>query len=140
MRSVFAALAAALALGAGLKAAPLTAQGLTAPADVRLILQMTRDNWVAIGSQSGNDLLYFTHLAAWRCGFARATYRLNGATEERVFPMERCYHDESQPNAIRELPYVVYRADSIAYLMVTVYFEDGSFETAKYERREITLH
>jgi len=130
-------LAALAVLGA--LAGPVAAQSFTTPSEVRPILQMTRAAWVAIGSDSGNDLLYFTHIAALRCGYDRATYRLNGATAEHSIDLEPCYRDTTQPNAIRELPFVVYPAGSIGTLMVTLYFPDGTFETAKYERRDILI-
>jgi hypothetical protein len=124
---------ACLTFGAGQGAA----QSFTTPEEVRPILQMTRANWVAIGTDTGNDLFYFSHIAAWRCGFSHATYRLNGGTDEIAFDIEPCYRDTAQPNAIRGLPFVVHPQGSITSVIVTLHFPDGTAETAKYERRDI---
>lgn len=123
---------AGLAGGAG-------AQSFTTPAEVRPILEATRANWVALGAGGGSDLLYFTHIAAWRCGIAGASFQLNGAAEEVPFKLEPCYRDTAQPNAILGLPFLTLPADSVASVIVTVQYPDGSSDSAKYERRDIIL-
>jgi hypothetical protein len=132
----FAALVAALL---ALTAGQARAQAFMTPEEVKPILQMTRANWVAIGATGANDLFYFTHIAAMRCGFDSASYRLNGGTDEIGIDFEPCYRDTAQPNAIQGLPFVIYPPDSIASVIVTLKFPDGTTETAKYERRDILL-
>lgn len=123
---------AVLAGGAG-------AQSFTTQAEVRPILEATRASWVALGAGEGSDLLYFTHLAAWRCGIAGASFRLNGAAADVPFDLEPCYRDTAQPNAIKGLPFITLPPGSVASLVVTVSYPDGSTDTAKYERRAILL-
>ena len=131
--------AAVLAGGLAMLAGGAGAQSFTTSEEVRPILDATRASWVALGAGGGSDLLYFTHLAAWRCGIAGASYRLNGAAADVPFDLEPCYRDTAQPNAIKGLPFVTLPADSVASVVVTVQYPDGSSDTAKYERRDILL-
>jgi hypothetical protein len=131
--------AAVLAGGLAMLAGGAGAQSFTTSEEVRPILEATRASWVALGAGGGSDLLYFTHLAAWRCGIAGASYRLNGAAADVPFDLEPCYRDTAQPNAIKGLPFVTLPADSVASVVVTVQYPDGSSDTAKYERRDILL-
>lgn len=115
------------------------AQSFTTAEEVRPILEVTRASWVALGAGGGSDLLYFTQIAAWRCGIAGATYRINGAGDAVPFDLEPCYRDTAQPNAIKGLPFVTLAPDSVASVVVTVHYPDGSSDMMKYARRDILL-
>ena len=117
-----------------------TAQAFTTAAEVRPILELTRANWVAIGTQTGQDLLYFTQILSWRCGLSEIRYGINGAPPEQVFEMEPCYADTNQPNAIRALPYVGYGLGSIESVTVEIVYEDGVSDGAAFTRAEVLLH
>jgi len=116
-----------------------TAQAFTTAAEVRPILELTRANWIAIGMQTGQDLLYFTQILSWRCGLSEIRYGLNGAAPEQVFEMEPCYVDTNQPNAIRALPYVGYGLGSIESVTVEIVYEDGVTDSAGFARAEILI-
>ena len=118
------------------------AQDFTTAAEVKPILTATRGQWVAIREYDGKDLVYFTNLLAWRCGLAQVAWGINGGAPETVMPMEPCHEGEAQPNALKMeevLPYAEAPLGSIASLTVAVTFDDGSVETASYERKAVLM-
>lgn len=100
---------------------------------------MTRAHWVGIGTATGRDLLYFTHLLSWRCGVTDIRYGVNGAGPDTVLQMEPCHRDTNQPNAIRELPYIGFALDEISAVAVRVTFADGTEMTQEFSRAEIRI-
>lgn len=128
----------AIAFGLCLAAQGVAAQNFTTAAEVRPILSMTRGNWVALREYNGRDLLYFTHILAWRCGLSEIRYGLNGAAPAQVLKMEACHEGTAQPNAmsgdgvfVREPP------GSVASVRVRLIFDDGSSEEASFARKDI---
>lgn len=117
---------------------PLAAQSFTTSAEVRPILAMTKQAWVALREYGGQDLVYFTHLAAWRCGIVEARYVLNDEAEA-VFEMEPCYLDTPQPNAVRGQPWVARPLGSVQTLRVTVEYDDGSTDSIEVSRSEVLM-
>ncbi|HFQ15060.1 MAG TPA: hypothetical protein ENK41_01790, partial [Rhodobacteraceae bacterium] len=115
------------------------AQQFTTAAEVRPILEATRANWVAVREYDGKDLLYFTHLMAWRCGLEAIYYRVNGGAEAPWLG-EPCHEGEAQPNAIKSqnlLPFVAFPLDSIQTVEVRLVYDDGQETTARFERQAI---
>ena len=91
---------------------------------------------------NGQDLLYFTHLLAWRCGLWEIRYGLNGATPDQVFEAEPCYPDSAAPGAItsdNHLPYVTLPPGSVASVTVRLVYDDGAEDTVVYERGAVLL-
>ncbi len=132
-------LIAAVVLAGG--AGPLVAQNFTTADEVRPILDATKDSWVAVREYEGQDLLYFTHLLAWRCGLEQINYSLNGGGEAR-FDAEPCYEGEPQPNAIKvedKLPYVAFDLKSIDLVSVRLVYDDGTEAMTSYERAQIMM-
>lgn len=133
---------AALGLMAGLAGAA-QAQSFTTAAEVGPILEMTRANWVAVREYDGKDLVYFTHLLSWRCGLTEIRYGLNGAAPETLLPMEPCYEDEAQPNALKidqgiEI-YLTEPLQSVQSLDILLKLDDGSETTASYQRKAVLM-
>lgn len=129
-------IAAALMLGIG---TPALAQDFTTADEVRPILDATRDGWVTVREYDGKDLLYFTHLLAWRCGLDQILYTVNGGGE-RPFDAEPCYEGEPQPNAIKaegKLPYLAFESKTIDIVTIRLVYDDGGEATNSYERADI---
>lgn len=124
---------------AGAFATGATAQSFTTQAEVQPILEMTRANWIGIGTATGRDLLYFTHVLSWRCGFAALRYGLNGAEPEIELQIEPCHRDSNSPNAIRELPFVSYGLNSIESVTVELVFADGQVPRESFNRAAIRI-
>lgn len=126
-----------LALSAGPAA---WAGNFTTAQEVRPILAATKANWVAVREYEGQDLIYFTHLEAWRCGLSGVKFGINGGEPTQEWTLETCYEDESTPNAMKMedgLPYFVLPLGMVKSLSVEITYDDGTTDSASYERKAI---
>lgn len=115
------------------------AQFMTA-AEVRPILDMTTQNWVAVRDYNGQDLVYFTHLEMFRCGLAGVRYGINGEPASTPYGLEECYENTSTPNAIHpesHSPYVVFPSGTVQSITVDVNYDDGTVNSVTFFRSEI---
>lgn len=120
-------------------AVPASAQTFTTAAEVKPILDLTKDNWIAVREWEGNDLIYFTQLESWRCGLEKIEYSVNGGDVQQYEP-EPCYEGEAQPNALKipeHWPYVTLPLKSVETVEVTVTYDDGSTQTVGFERAKV---
>lgn len=132
---------AGLAVLAALLAAPAAAQ-MTTAAEIRPILEATRANWIALREFDGKDLLYFTHLSAWRCGLTAVRVTVPGVATDVPLTLEPCYEGTAQPNAIKDdalTPYVTMPLGAGQQVTVTITYDDGTEATQSYERKEILM-
>lgn len=128
-----------LTLAALALATPALAQQFTTAAEVKPILDATKANWVSVREYDGKDLLYFTHLMAWRCGIDEIHYSVNGG-DDTLWKGEPCYEGEAQPNAIKAtdvLPFVSFPLGSVNAVTVRLVYDDGSTDSATYQRAAI---
>ncbi|WP_309663969.1 hypothetical protein [Tabrizicola sp.] len=115
------------------------AQNFTTAAEVKPILDLTKGSWIAVREFEGNDLIYFTHLEAWRCGLSKIEYSVNGGAIQEHVP-EICYEAEAQPNVLKipdHWPYVTLPLNSVETVEVTVTYDDGSTQTVDFERANV---
>ncbi len=95
------------------------------PEQTKKILFMTKPNWVAFRNYNGQQLIYFTHLEAWKCGIKQVRYGLNGEALDKSWTLETCNPD--QPNAVtKERPYLSFPLQSIKSIDVELTFSDGT--------------
>lgn len=115
----------------------------TTAIEVRPILGMTKSNWIGVREYNGQDLIYFTHLMAWRCGLWDIRYGINGAPATNVVPMEPCHEDMAQPNVMTDvanfLPYVAHPLQSVESVYVEIVFDDGTSDFAQFDRGEVRI-
>ncbi len=122
--------------------APASFGDFTSAAEVRPILDMTRDHWVALSADGGQDMLYFTHLLAWRCGLSEIRYGLNGAPATEVLPTEPCHIGTTSPNAITDMSYplfLILPPGSLQSIEVELVYDDGTTAAMSFARERILM-
>ena len=113
----------------------------TTAVEIRPILDMMRPQWIGLREFEGEDLLYFTNLASWRCGLWDISYGINGAPAETPLLLEPCHDGTAQPNALTDpVGYAVFFAfplQSIERVDVEITYDDGTTDTAVYSRASV---
>jgi len=133
-KSFLGAVIVALGFGGGAQAQFMTA------AEVKPILDMTQPDWVAVRVFDGQDLLYFTHIEAFRCGLAGVRYGINGAAANTPYALEACYEGTANPNAMDPVahpPYVSFPVGSVHTVTIQIKYDDGSITEANFARAQI---
>ncbi|MFZ5965079.1 hypothetical protein ACOXXX_19210 [Thalassococcus sp. BH17M4-6] len=134
--------AAPAAAPAGLVAEAQQPTGqFTTATEVRPILDMTKGNWVALRDYGGQDLLYVTHLLAWRCGLAQMRYAVNGGALQ-VWDLPPCHEGTTSPNALTPddgLPYIGFPAGSVAQVQIELTYDDLTVDSATFARDDVLM-
>lgn len=136
IKAIIGALAISLAAGTGAKAQFMTA------AEVRPILDATQSSWVAVRVYDGQDLLYFTHLLAFRCGLDAVFYGINGEPPRERLPLEPCYEGTASPGAMDPVnypPYTAFPAGSVHSVTILMKYDDGGKTEATFQRAQIQI-
>jgi hypothetical protein len=127
---------------AGLIAEPQTATGkFTTAQEVKPILTATKGNWIAVREYDGRDLLYVTHLWAWRCGLSAVAVSVNEAPFVD-WPLPPCHMKYATPNAVLEedgLPYSTWDLATVATVSVQVVYDDLTMDIATFERGSVLI-
>ena len=124
------------------EAEPQVATGkFTTALEVKPILTATRANWVAVREYDGQDLIYVTHLWAWRCGLVELRIGLNGEAPE-IWELPECHEDQPAPNMMAEtdgLPYRVFPLNFVEQVEVVLTYDDLSSDTATFDRHGVLI-
>ena len=127
----------------GQQAEPQVPTGkFTTATEVKPILSATRGNWVGVRKWEGQDLIYVTHIWAWRCGLVALEVSINSGPFED-WPLPACHMDIASPNSILEedgLPYRAFGLNSIIEVAVRVTYDDLSVEEARFPRGAIAMN
>jgi hypothetical protein len=117
MRPTFFALFIALGSGAAV------AQGLTGME--KQVLPMTKASWIAFRDYDGRQLIYFTHLVAYRCGLSEIRYSLDSEALDQRFALPPC--DPQRPNEIPAdfAPYLTLPLGGARTVTVQPIYSDG---------------
>ncbi len=112
----------------------------TTAVEIKPIMSATKGNWVAIREYDGKDLVYFSHILAWRCGLAGVRYSINGAPMQE-WPLAPCQLDTNAPNAIPSDAkiYEVHPFQSVNSLSVELIYDDLTREAAVFERKNVLM-
>lgn len=126
----------------GLVAEPQDSVGkFTTATEVKPILTATKGNWVAVRDYGGNDLVYVTHLWAWRCGLSAMALSINDGPMHD-FPLPDCHPEYASPNAILDqdgLPYLTYPQGSVERITVQIVYDDMTHDIASFARNEVRI-
>jgi hypothetical protein len=123
MRKITQITALLLAVLAGWQAGPAFAQGLLGQEPK--ILDMTRGSWAYFRDYNGRQLIYFTHLEAYKCGIAAVSYSLNSDALDKSWKLQPC--DLKKPhNVTTDKPYISLPLGTAKSITVHLTFNDGA--------------
>jgi hypothetical protein len=111
----------------------------TTAVEVKPILTATKGAWLAVREWEGQDLIYVTHLWAWRCGLVQIEVSVNGGAFE-VWPLPPCHTDQAAPNAILPedgLPYRAFGLNSVIEVAARITYDDLTQDQAGFPRGAI---
>lgn len=116
-----------------------TGKFLTAT-EVRPILEATQGNWIAVRDYNGQDLLYFTHLLAWRCGLHAVRFAINDGPMQ-PFELPPCDAEAPAPAAIPDgaVIYLGFPSGSIETVTVELFYDDLGTSSARFERAAVQI-
>ncbi len=113
----------------------------TTATEIRPIMDATRASWVAVREYDGQDLVYVSHLLAWRCGMHEIRYAVNGG-EMQVVELPPCHLDTAQPNAITSddpFFYGTYPPGSVESVEVQILYDDLTTDAASFARKDVLM-
>lgn len=97
------------------------------------ILQATKDNWVSFRDYNGRQLIYFTHLEAWKCGITEVRFSINSDALDQIYELQAC--GETPDNAVTvHNPYIVLHLNTAQSISVQITYEDGSKSEVVHKR------
>jgi hypothetical protein len=113
----------------------------TTATEIKPILTATKGNWVALRDYGGNDLVYVSHLWAWRCGLSAMAMAINDGPMQNM-PLPACHPEYASPNVILEadgFPYRTYEQGSVQRITVQIVYDDLSTDVASFEANQIRI-
>jgi len=95
------------------------------PEQVKQILNLTKNSWVAFRDFNGKQLVYFTHLESYTCGIKQVRYSINSDALDKTWKLQPC--NPKNPNAItKDNIYLTLPLGTAKSIAVQVTFADGS--------------
>lgn len=115
----------------------------TTPAGAAFIHQQIKDQILSFARPNeAEDYIYFTNLLAWRCGTLGIYYGFNDAVPDQLLPMEPCYRELREPNAMQKAGdpafplYLTVPAGSVQKVTLRILYEDGAVADFVSERQK----
>lgn len=137
MKNRFAAI-----LAAGVFICPVIVHGqMLDAAQIRPILNATKNSWVAVREWQGQDLVYFTHLLTWRCGLDKIQYSINTASADKNWDFVPCDEAAANPMALPSQQKIYGRFDlnSVQSITVKITYDDGEQDMVTFERATVQI-
>lgn len=95
------------------------------PAQMKPILNMTKNSWVSFRDFNGKQLIYFTHLESYKCGIKSVHYSINSEKLDKVWELEAC--NLKNPLAVtKDDIYLSLPLNTAKSISVKLIFSDGS--------------
>lgn len=113
----------------------------TTATEIKPIMSATKSSWVAVREYDGQDLVYVTHIMAWRCGLAGMKFSVNGA-QPVDWPLPPCHMDTAAPNALTAddgLPYKRFPLGSVSFVTIELIYDDLTREHVQFERKQVLM-
>ncbi len=104
----------------------------TRMAQDRAVLKKDGTPWVVVTKSWPYDMLNFSTVAPYTCGFSRLQYSVNGG-ETKTQAFTPCFASNAKPNP----PYLTFPQGSIETVRITMHFTDGGRQTREFQRDEI---
>jgi len=95
------------------------------PKQVKQILNMTKNNWVAFRDFNGKQLIYFTHLESYTCGIKQVSYSLNSDALDKTWELQPCTQKSPSP-ITKDIVYLTLPLGTAKSISVQVTFADGT--------------
>lgn len=127
---------------AGLLTCPFTANAqMVDAAQIRPILDATKNGWVAVREWDGQDLVYFSHLLAWRCGLTKIQYSINSMDADQDWAFIPCDETAASSMALpdEQKIYGSFDLKSVQSITVKITYDDGGEDTVTFERAAIKI-
>jgi hypothetical protein len=128
-----------LAIMLGLALPALAQAPFMSSAEVKPIMELTKGSWVAVREYDGQDLVYFTHLEAMRCGIQSVRYGINVPEPDTDWVLAECDRSLPNPNEIAadHVIYATLELGSVQTVVVELTFDDGSVLLETFERAAV---
>lgn len=130
-----------LSLALSLAALPATALDFLDVDQVKPILvDVIKDDWVAVRVYNGQDFVYFTPVLSWRCVLESLHYGLNGQEPATEFKMEPCYPEFSNANVFQQdqfLKHINAPEGAVQTVTMRLTFKDGSTADGTFARSDV---
>ncbi len=95
------------------------------PEQIKQILNLTKNSWVAFRDYNGRQWIYFTHLESYACGIRQVRYSINSDALDRTWELQPC--NPKNPNAItKDAIYLNLPLGTARSVAVKLTFNDGS--------------
>ena len=102
------------------------------PDQMKKLLNLTQNSWVSFRDFNGKQLIYFTHLEAYRCGIKEVRYSLNTDDLDKVWELDSC-ESEGISSIKKDLVYLRLPLGTAKSIAVQLVFIDGTKSEVKHK-------